>query len=30
MLNGNAYFKVYPYENEAEIYPVLDKILGSK
>ena len=30
MLNGNAYFKVYPYESEAEIYPVLDKILGSK
>ena len=30
MLNGNAYFKVYPYENEVEIYPVLDKILGSK
>ena len=30
MLNGNAYFKVYPYENEAEIYPVLDIILGNK
>lgn len=30
MLNGNAYFKVYLYENEAEIYPVLDKILGNK
>ena len=30
MLNGNAYFKVYPYENEAEIFPVLDKILGNK
>ena len=30
MLNGDAYFKVYPYENEAEIYPVLDKILGNK
>lgn len=30
MLNGNAYFKVYPYENEAEIYPVLDEILGNK
>ncbi len=30
MLNGNTYFKVYPYENEAEIYSVLDKILGSK
>ena len=30
MLNGNAYFMVYPYENEAEIYPVLDKILGNK
>ncbi len=30
MLNGNAYFKVYPYETEAEIYPVLDNILGNK
>ncbi len=30
MLNGNAYFKVYPYENEEEIYPVLDKILGKQ
>ena len=30
MLNGNTYFKVYPYENEAEIYRVLDKILGNK
>ena len=30
MLNGNAYFKVYLYENEVEIYPVLDKILGNK
>lgn len=30
MLNGNAYFKVYPYEYEAEIYPVLDNILGNK
>ena len=30
MLNGNAYFKVYSYENEAEIYPVLDNILGNK
>ena len=30
MLNGNAYFKVYPYENEVEIYPVLDEILGNK
>ena len=30
MLNGNAYFKVYPYENEAEINPVLDIILGNK
>lgn len=30
MLNGNAYFKVYPYENEAEIFPVLDEILGKQ
>ncbi|QUB66886.1 nucleoside 2-deoxyribosyltransferase [Prevotella melaninogenica] len=28
MLNGNTYFKVYPYEKEEEIYPILDKILG--
>ena len=30
MLNGNAYFKVYPYENGAEIYPALDEILGNQ
>ena len=30
MLNGNAYFKVYPYENEAEIYSVLYEILGKQ
>ena len=30
MLNGNANFKVYPYENEAEIYPVFDEILGNQ
>ena len=30
MLNGNDNFEVYPYENEEEIYPVLDEILGSK
>lgn len=30
MLNGNAYFKVYPYETEAEIYPILDEILGKQ
>ena len=30
MLNGNTRFKLYPYEKEAEIYPFLDKILGSK
>ena len=28
MLNGNTRFKLYPYEREAEIYPVLDNILG--
>ena len=27
MLNGNSYFTVIPYESEADIYPVLDKIL---
>ena len=30
MLNGNTRFKLYPYEREAEIYPVLDNILGNK
>lgn len=28
MLTGNPYFKIHPYENEDEIYPVLDIILG--
>lgn len=27
MLNGNSYFTVIPYESEADIYPVLDKML---
>ena len=30
MLNGNAYFKVYPYENEARDISVLDEILGKQ
>ncbi|EGW49195.1 hypothetical protein HMPREF0666_02980 [Prevotella sp. C561] len=30
MLNGNTRFRLYPYEREAEIYPVLDNILGNK
>ena len=30
MLNGNTRFKLYPYEREAEIYPVLDNILENK
>ena len=27
MLTGNPYFKIHPYSEEAEIYPILDKIL---
>ena len=27
MIKGDDYFKTYPYENEAEIYPLLDQIL---
>ena len=27
MLTGNAYFQLYPYEDESEIYPLLDRIL---
>ena len=27
MLNGNAYFKMIPYEKEADIYLALDGIL---
>ena len=27
MLTGNPYFHLHPYENEAEIYPILDTIL---
>ena len=27
MLTGNAYFHLYPYEDESEIYPLLDRIL---
>ena len=28
MLTGNQYFHIHPYENESEIYVVLDEILG--
>lgn len=28
MLKGNPYFKIYPYELEEEIYPILDRILS--
>lgn len=28
MLTGNSYFTIHPYQNESEIYPVLDTILG--
>ena len=27
MLTGNPYFHIHPYEKEADIYPLLDKIL---
>lgn len=27
MLTGDDYYHIYPYDNEAEIYPVLDEIL---
>ena len=27
MLTGNPHFHIHPYENEAEIYPLLDQIL---
>lgn len=27
MLTGNPYFIIHPYENEEDIYPVLDEIL---
>ena len=28
MLTGNTYFQLYPYEDESEIYPLLDRILN--
>ena len=28
MLTGDDYFRIFPYENEDEIYPVLDRILN--
>lgn len=30
MLSGNAYFTMLPYENENEIYKLLDGILGKQ
>ncbi len=27
MLTGDDYYHIYPYDNEAEIYPMLDEIL---
>jgi len=27
MLTGNLYFHIHPYENEDEIYPLIDEIL---
>ncbi|MGN1376355.1 MAG: nucleoside 2-deoxyribosyltransferase [Prevotella sp.] len=29
MLLGNDYFNIHPYHKEADIHPVLDKILGN-
>jgi len=28
MLTGNPYFHIHPYTTEADIYPLLDQILG--
>ena len=28
MLTGDPYYQIYPYTDEAEIYPILDRILG--
>lgn len=28
MLTGNPYFHIHPYSTEADIFPVMDKILG--
>lgn len=28
MLTGNPYFKIHPYEDENQIYKILDKILA--
>jgi len=27
MLMGNSFYNIYPYKNEAEIYPIIDSIL---
>ena len=27
MLTGDSYFQIHPYEEEDEIYPVLDEVL---
>lgn len=27
MLAGNAFYNIHPYEDEAEIYPIIDSIL---
>ncbi len=27
MLAGNSFYNIYPYEDEAEIYPIIDSIL---
>ena len=30
MLTGDPYFQLHPYEEESEIYPILDSILHSR
>ena len=30
MLIGNSFYNIYPYKNEAEIYPIIDSILQKK
>ena len=30
MLAGDSYFKVHPYEDRAEVFPILEKILAEE
>lgn len=29
MITGNPYFTIHPYTDEADIYPIIDSILGN-